>query len=63
MVSPRASAVGSRNWDEQVVMEILRKHIFYDERDTFNACAWIRDHLQYQQAVSNVLKFFSESWR
>ena len=29
MVSPRASAVGSKNWDEQVVMEILQKHTFF----------------------------------
>jgi len=36
-------------------------YIFYDERDTDNACAWIRDHLQNQQAVTNILKNFSES--
>ena len=35
-------------------------YIFYDERDTDNACAWIREHLQNQQAVSNILNF-SES--
>ena len=34
-------------------------YIFYAERDTDNAWAWIRDHLQNQQAVYNILKIFS----
>lgn len=38
-------------------------HIFYDEKDADNACAWIKDHLRNKAVVDRILKDFSESWR
>ena len=45
-------------------MEILHRHTFsmLNEMQTMHVLALIRDHLQNQQAVYNILKIFPESW-